>query len=61
MIKRWFGQPLVQYVNGRPVLIGIAQGIIENANEKMNCQNAQVLFIRVSLYIDWIKSIVLNH
>jgi hypothetical protein len=48
-------------VNGRPVLIGIAQGIIENANEKMNCQNAQVLFIRVSLYIDWIKSIVLNH
>jgi hypothetical protein len=32
-------------VNGRSVLIGIAQGIIENENEKMNYQNAGVCLL----------------
>jgi secreted trypsin-like serine protease len=58
------GSPLVQYVNGRAVVIGINSGSWIDDTEKWPSDNgcghehSESIFARISRFIDWIEEII---
>ncbi|XP_054159098.1 clotting factor B-like [Oppia nitens] len=57
------GGPLYQYINGRAVLIGIAQGTHKTHTSCLNTNdyNKLILFVRILPHLDWITNIVSNN
>ena len=55
VIKGDSGGPLIQYVGGRAVLIGI---IKQGYPNKCSAPNKKTVFLRVSKIIDWITSVI---